>query len=362
MDRGQFFVPSFGEQLLSPVTYTTTSRCTTSDVMCVTTTTAAVEEARLQSNKNSEMRRIKLPFARSGPMLSISDDRKNKVLLQERQQFMERLQRERQERAALEHDSATRVQAVFRGYRQRAASAAPKRVESKRQTSAAMIRTELAAMAREMAQQLQVEMGAEGGEAAGARGTQGGAAAPEWRRAIQRRAAGQKQVKRMKRVADAAAARVEAVARGFLARRATRTLRERLRDELMRWAVRRIQAVARGASVRLIAQQARAEQRHESAILIQRKTRWMMDREFVRVLRLLLREKAKEDRAVTKLQSNFRALKGRRATQETRQHVAATKVQRGLSMRGGRLFGRVARKRSQQGGAPIAAIVQEGGA
>jgi hypothetical protein len=125
--------------------------------------------------------------------------------------------------------------------------------------------------------------------------------------------------------------------------------------------VRRIQAVARGARVRLVAQQARAEQRHESAILIQRKTRWMMDREFVRVLRLLLREKAKEDRAVTKLQSNFRALKGRRATQETRQHVAATKVQRGLSQRGG-LFGRVSRKRSQQGGAPIAAIVQEGGA
>ena len=342
MNRGQFFVPSFGEQLLSPVTYTTSARCTQSDVMCVTTTTAAVSEERLQSNKNSEMRRIKLPFARTGPMLSISDDRKNKVLLQERQQFMERLRCEREERAALEGGSATRVQACFRGFRQRKVTrAAPVRTESRRETSAAMIRRELAAMAREMAQQLQAEMSAEdGGE--------GGAAAPEWRRAIQRKAAGQKQVKRMRRVAEAAATRIEAVARGFLARRAARSLRGRLRDELMRWAVMRIQSVARGASVRHVAQTARAKQRNECAIRIQVKVRWMLDREFVRVLRLLLREKSKEDRAVTKLQANFRALCDRREADKKMRHAKATKIQRGLSQRFVLFGGGRARKMSGQ--------------
>lgn len=333
MEKGQFFVPSFVEQLLSPVTYATSARCTQSDVMCVTTTTAAVSEERIQSNKNSEMRRIKLPFARTGPTLSISDERKSQVLLQERQQFMERLQSEREERAALENRSATRVQAAFRGFCQRkAARAAPACAKSKRETSAAMIRRELAAMARDMAQQLQQEMSAEDTG-------NGRACVPEWRRAIQRKAAGHKHVKRMRRVAEAAATRIEALARGFLARRATRTLRERLRDELARWAAQRIQAVARGSSVRLVAAKAREKKRRESAIRIQVKVRWMLDREFVRVLRLLLREKVKEDRAVTKLQSNFRALQDRRMALDKKRHQKATTIQRGLSGRQF-LFGR----------------------
>ena len=82
--------PTFEELELSPVTYKSTTRCTHSDVMKTTCTSRIFVSKLGLGNKSSALRRIKLPAAQSVPTLSISVDRKNKILMKERAEFMER--------------------------------------------------------------------------------------------------------------------------------------------------------------------------------------------------------------------------------------------------------------------------------
>ena len=82
--------PTFEELEMSPVTYKSTIRCTHSDVMKTTCTSKVFVSKLSLGNKNASLRRMKLPSAESVPTLSISNDRKNKILMKERQEFMER--------------------------------------------------------------------------------------------------------------------------------------------------------------------------------------------------------------------------------------------------------------------------------
>ena len=72
---------------------------------------------------------------------------------------------------------------------------------------------------------------------------------------------------------------------------------------------------------------ARIQKRHNSAVKIQAVARAMLDCEYARVLRLLMREKAREDVAATMIQGIFRQRMARRRMHSRRQDHAARKLQ-----------------------------------
>jgi hypothetical protein len=124
---------------ISGVSYVTCSRTTHSDVMVTTNTTRRFDAtaAGKPSIKNAELRRIQcvLPYDETmGNFSSLPDPspetttllqtslgkqsraKTSEMMQEEQRQFMQRLRRERQERTAMEHDSATRIQASYRGF------------------------------------------------------------------------------------------------------------------------------------------------------------------------------------------------------------------------------------------------------
>ena len=71
------------------------------------------------SKKIGFLRKISLPKFNGGslePLIQIPAAKRNKALLKEREEFMERLARERRERAELERWAATTIQALARGF------------------------------------------------------------------------------------------------------------------------------------------------------------------------------------------------------------------------------------------------------
>ena len=69
------------------------------------------------------------------------------------------------------------------------------------------------------------------------------------------------------------------------------------------------------------------KKRHSAAVRIQAVARSMLDCEYARVLRLLMREKAREDVAATMIQGIFRQRMARRKMHFKQQDQAARKLQ-----------------------------------
>merc|ERR1719261_79560 len=93
-------------------------------------------------------------------------------------------------------------------------------------------------MSMDMDRQLEIEMDAEGRDT------------PEWRKSVQRKAAGKKQMKRMKEVGSLAAVRAQSVVRGFLARRGWRSMVTKKAEEVMMFAATLLQSYQRGFYMR----------------------------------------------------------------------------------------------------------------
>jgi hypothetical protein len=276
--------------------------------------------------------RIKFPIPQPLPSLSISADRKNKILLQERAQFMEKLARERVERGQLESWGATKVQTIFRGFMIRPK---PKKVfRVPEAMTRETIQQQLQMLTSEMDRQLEVEM------------QQSDDKTPEWRRSIQRRAAGKKHMHRMKEIGHAAAVMIQAVIRGFVARRAVRLLWSRQEDEMRTWAALRLQSIQRGFHIRAINFTQKIKSRHMAAIMIQSLAKGMLDREYVNVLRKLIRETQREDSAAVRIQAIFRKRHAERDMDDARQNAAACKLQEA----GRDFFRRKRVKRQKPGG------------
>lgn len=226
---------------------------------------------------------------------------------------MERLENERTARSQLEAWAATRIQAATRGLLARPKKERVYRIADR--TDKETIRAQLEVLTQEMDRQLELEAQQNEDET------------PEWRRRIQRKAAGKKHMRKMQAIGNSAALRIQTVVLGFMARRAVAALREREEDEQRKWAAMKMQSIQRGYIIRAKMHLARIQKRHNSAVKIQAVARAMLDCEYARVLRLLMREKAREDVAATMIQGIFRQRMARRRMHSRRQDHAARKLQ-----------------------------------
>jgi hypothetical protein len=280
--------------------------------MSTTVTTSVYVDKR---SYNSEMRRVKLPGQRSGPLLSIKSERKNRILKKEQEEFMAGLARDREIRGMIEQRAATKLQAAYRGSLRRPKKAL--RRSTKGRTDRTTIRSQLQAMSMDMDRQLEIEM------------DQAGDDTPEWRKSIQRKAAGKQQMKRMKEVGNLAAVRAQSVVRGFLARRGWIVMVKKKQEEIMMFSATLLQSYQRGFYMRRALRNRKELTRRTSIVQMQRRVRGMLDREYVRLLRLQMREKSREDAKATKIQAQVRRRQSMHKVERARQARAATVLQQG---------------------------------
>ena len=93
------------------------------------------------------------------------------------------------------------------------------------------------------------------------------------------------------------------------------------------WAALRLQSIQRGFHIRAQMYVGRIKTRHHAAVQIQCLAKGMLDREYVRVLRTLIRETAREDMAAVRIQAIFRKRIAEREMKTARENAAALKLQ-----------------------------------
>ena len=315
-------VPTFACMIETRVSFVFANRTTHSDVMSVKTTSSPmvvpppVRRAGAQAN---QVRRLVLPTPKTLPVHpAFSTAKKSKALIRERDAFMAKLRREREERHLRENLAAVRIQAVWRGQQVRPK---PKRVlrQRKQRPTLKDWREELRALTNATEEHLNGE---------------GGEEKPEWRRNIQRKATAKRTRKLQRAVQYTAASSMQALARGFLARRAFRIVLGLHRQEVEQDAVTYIQAMFRGFALRRSMREAGKLKREDAAIAIQRVVRGTQARTRCRWLMRRMRAAQEEAAAATSIQCAFRTSSARRQVNGKRQHKAAVRVQ--SSMRGHR--------------------------
>lgn len=315
-------IPAFACMVEARVSFVFANRTTHSDVMSVKTTSAPVlvpPPVRRAGAQANQVRRLVLPTPKTLPVHpAFSTAKKSKALIRERDAFMARLRQEREERHLRENLAAVRIQAVWRGQQVRPK---PKRVTRQRKQRPTLKdwREELRALTNATEEHLG------GGD---------GEPKPEWRRNIQRKATAKRTRKLQRAVQYTAAASMQALARGFLARRAFRVVLGLHRQEVEHDAVTYIQAMFRGFALRRSMAEAGRLKREDAAISIQRVVRGTQARTRCRWLMRRMRAAQEETAAATSIQCAFRASAARRAVDGKRQHKAAVRVQ--SSMRGHR--------------------------
>jgi len=234
-------------------------------------------------------------------------------LMKEKREFMERLENERTARTQLETWASTRIQSVTRGFLARPKKQRIFRLAAR--SDKETIRAQLEILTQEMDRQLELESQQNEDET------------PEWRRRIQRKAAGKKHMRKMQTIGNSAALKIQTVVLGFMARRAVQALRTREEDEQRKWAAMKMQSCQRGYLIRAKMCLSRIQKRHKAAVRIQAVSRAMLDKEYARVLRLLMREKAREDVGATMIQGIFRQRMARRQMNSAKQNEAARRLQ-----------------------------------
>lgn len=133
-------IPRFREMKRNPSTYCSTVHLTSAEVVLTTTTTKMVRD--LSKRTLHPLNRLVLPTRKSLPAVKIKPKRLNKKLIRERDKFMKRLQKERQDREQLEAWAASKLQRVFRKYLARPGGKVPYRKKARR-TSMANIRADV---------------------------------------------------------------------------------------------------------------------------------------------------------------------------------------------------------------------------
>ncbi|KAL4155645.1 hypothetical protein PRNP1_007798 [Phytophthora ramorum] len=230
-----------------------------------------------KARRGSSPHQAQLPtFRRSLPALAIPATRLHRELLLERDAFMARLTREREDKAQLESWAATRIQACYRGFRSRPRAVAyARRLNKFALRSASSIRLDLADMQENL--RMRGTLPDEG--------ESGGKEMLLWRQGVKERARRKRDGKSRHEERQSAAIRIQACVRRVLAKIAFRHLVARARDERYLLAVVKIQSILRGYHLRDWTQRLVPKLRHNAAVQIQALVRGSQARERVSMLR-----------------------------------------------------------------------------
>ena len=315
LDEVQLSVPTFACMIETRVSYVFATRTTHSDVMSVKVTSEPahiVPPPRRAGPAAKTLRRLQLPPPRTMPVHpAFATSKKSKALIRERDAFMAKLRQEREERHIRENLAAVRIQAVYRGHLVRPKPRHATREPRTRRNSEADWREELRALTHATEEHLN-----------------GGVPPPEWRKSSKRTAKRNKKLQRA--VEYTAAAAIQSVVRGFLARRAFRTVYFLHNRTVQHSAVTRIQSRFRGFALRRSLAAATVEQREQAAIMIQCLVRGVHARTRCRWLMRRMRDAMEQAGASVAIQCAFRSRVARDRVSQRRQHRAAVKVQSSL--------------------------------
>uniref|UniRef100_H3HDY1 Uncharacterized protein n=1 Tax=Phytophthora ramorum TaxID=164328 RepID=H3HDY1_PHYRM len=214
-----------------------------------------------KARRGSSPHQAQLPtFRRSLPALAIPATRLHRELLLERDAFMARLTREREDKAQLESWAATRIQACYRGFHSRPRAVAyARRLNKFALRSASSIRLDLADMQENL--RMRGTLPDEG--------ESGGKEMLLWRQGVKERARRKRDGKSRHEERQSAAIRIQACVRRVLAKIAFRHLVARARDERYLLAVVKIQSILRGYHLRDWTQRLVPKLRHNAAVQIQ---------------------------------------------------------------------------------------------
>ena len=253
--------------------YLWVNRTTHSDVMSTATTTV-VYQTRIKLGKEDRLsRKISLPKFNGGslePLIQIPAAKRNKALLKEREEFMERLARERQERAELERWAATTIQALVRGFLGRPAHPERRDVKQLKDSNSSKTKNKENISIDLDPETLREQLARITAETNFYMDLIGDSSRPAWRKHVSKKAEGKQQRKRRKMVERNAAKKMQCVARGFLGRRAYRTLVRRKIEEEKRWAAVKIQLIVRGFLARTFVLKRVLRKRTAAATTIER--------------------------------------------------------------------------------------------
>ena len=301
------------------------NRSTHSDVMSTATSISVYEVPAAPSKNNSLSRKINLPTFKGAariPLIQIPAAKRSKALLKEREEFMARLARERDDRAELERWAATTIQALARGYLVRPHGPAvrgeadqAKQLEDSPATSALDPETLREQLAR-LTAETNFYMDLIGSESH-----------PNWRKNVSKKAEGKKERRERKQIEKRAVKQIQRLARGFLGRRAFRTLKRRKTEEEKRRASVKIQQIARGFMARMFVQKRIMAKRNFAAIVVQRRARGWFGRSYARVYSIRLKNIQVEDNAAVKIQTLMRANMEKKQLERVEKEKAALRIQ-----------------------------------
>jgi len=307
-------IPSFMCMVESRVSFVFANHTSHSDVMSVKVTsqlfTARDERKPIKSASGMPLKRLQLPGPRPLPIHpGFNAARLNKQLIRERDAFMARLRREREERHIRENLAAVRIQAVWRGQQVRPK---PKRARRKPKSRPSEDwREELRALTLATEEAINGPM--EG--------------ASDWRRSVNKKA-NAKRNRKLRRAAEyTAASNITAVVRGFLARRAFALVWRHHMRRVRADAVVHIQAMFRGFALRRSLDVEAGAKRQRAAIRIQCLVRGTQARTRCRWLMCAMRQAQEAAAAATQIQCAFRTTAARRRVQLRRETKAATAMQ-----------------------------------
>ena len=311
--------------------YLWVNRTTHSDVMSTATTTSIYASSSKPVKEDRLSRKISLPKFNGGslePLIQIPAAKRNKALLKEREEFMERLARERRERAELERWAATTIQALARGFLGRPAHPERndvKQIKDSNSTQAAKenifveskldpetLREQLARITAET--NFYMDLISDN--------TQN-----SWRKHVSKKAEGKQRRRQRKMIEKNAAKKMQSVARGFLGRRAYATLARRKLEEEKRWAAVKIQVIVRGFLARMYVLKRVLRKRTRAATTIQRRVRGWFGRTYAKVYKIRLSNIQIEDDAAMKIQNLMRANMERKIQDRIEKEAAALKIQ-----------------------------------
>uniref|UniRef100_K3WBX9 Uncharacterized protein n=1 Tax=Globisporangium ultimum (strain ATCC 200006 / CBS 805.95 / DAOM BR144) TaxID=431595 RepID=K3WBX9_GLOUD len=208
-------------------------------------------------------------FRRSLPSLPVPVNRLNQELIHERNTFMARLQKEREEKALLENWAATKIQACYRGYRSR-----PRLITYQIRhalNSLSTIRLDLFDMQEYL-------------EKVEASHADPGSTSP-WRQEIQHRAGRKLNLRSHKEQIYHAATLIQACVKRFLARFGYVHLIARHYDEVYLKAVIKVQSIFRGFRLRNKIHRVVVRMQQHAVLQIQSLIRGIQARERVCILR-----------------------------------------------------------------------------
>lgn len=349
---------------MTPVSYVFTNRTTHSDVMSVATTTliAAPDGAppppgpaglglTLSSTggaagglgsaplrpmggaRAGELRRIQLPTKLNPvplPAPTKANRKRAAQMVKERDEFMKRLNEEREQRAMQENLAACRIQAVFRGHKARPV---PTPVRPPRRKAWETEDTDWNAQLRNLTASTDRHI-------AGLKGLDepsGEQDESEWRKKIRKRAASKSKKRYKKEARHYAALAVQTVARGAAARRAYKLMRWNAQQIREVKAVIRIQSSYRGHQLRANMAKAVADAQFRAAMLLQAHVRGVLARAFVRRIRDYITAMLEKEVSAARIQSMYKQRKGREIVHEVRMDGAAVDIQRAVRGRAARI-------------------------